>query len=80
MLGSLISKYNAKEQESNNAKEFYHSSRQISSKYKQSFEDYKVGDIVWAKMSKYPYWPSVICLDPESKIYIKGIVKCNHFR
>ncbi|XP_025406749.1 uncharacterized protein LOC112680773 isoform X2 [Sipha flava] len=33
--------------------------------------DYKIGDIVWARIGKYPFWPSVVCVDPTSNTYIK---------
>lgn len=38
----------------------------------QTDEDYQVGDIVWAKIGKYPFWPSIVCCDPDSKTYMKG--------
>ncbi|XP_025191298.1 histone-lysine N-methyltransferase NSD3-like isoform X2 [Melanaphis sacchari] len=34
--------------------------------------DFEVGDIVWAKIGKYPFWPSIVCIDPETNIHIKG--------
>lgn len=34
--------------------------------------DYKIGDIVWAKIGKYPFWPSIVCVDPKYNIYMKG--------
>ncbi|XP_050438298.1 histone-lysine N-methyltransferase NSD2-like isoform X2 [Adelges cooleyi] len=47
--------------------------------------DYKVGDVVWAKIGRYPYWPSVICLEPNSNKYYKQYSKlrkslCIHVR
>lgn len=33
--------------------------------------EYNVGDIVWVKMGKYPFWPSIVCYDPYSNTYIK---------
>jgi len=38
-------------------------------------KNFKVGDIIWAKIGKYPFWPSVICIDPQSKIFIKGTIQ-----
>lgn len=38
-------------------------------------ENYDIGDIVWAKIGKYPFWPSVVCFDPKSNIYSKGSSK-----
>lgn len=38
-------------------------------------ENYDIGDIVWAKIGKYPFWPSVVCFDPKSNIYFKGSSK-----
>ncbi|XP_029345149.1 histone-lysine N-methyltransferase NSD2 isoform X5 [Acyrthosiphon pisum] len=37
----------------------------------KQIEDYKIGDIVWAKIGKYPYWPSIICVDPTLNIHYK---------
>lgn len=39
---------------------------------KKTREELKVGDIVWAKLGKYPYWPSIISKDPTSKTHVKG--------
>lgn len=41
--------------------------------------DYKVGDIVWARIGKYPFWPSVVCIDPTSNTYISKIILYYHF-
>ncbi|VVC28087.1 Hypothetical protein CINCED_3A006750 [Cinara cedri] len=40
---------------------------------------YTIGDIVWAKIGKYPYWPSIVCSDPKSKNYLKGSLEKNKF-
>jgi len=34
--------------------------------------DFEIGDIVWAKIGRYPFWPSMVCVDPDTKIHIKG--------
>lgn len=35
--------------------------------------DFEIGDIVWAKIGKYPFWPSIVCIDPDTtNIYLKG--------
>lgn len=31
-----------------------------------------IGDIVWAKMGKYPIWPGIISSDPESNNFSKS--------
>lgn len=33
---------------------------------------YQIGDLVWAKIGKFPLWPSIVCMDPDSNTYIKG--------
>lgn len=43
-----------------------------SSKIVISVKDHEIGDIVWAKLGKFPFWPSIVCLDPKSKIFIKS--------
>lgn len=43
----------------------------------EEINDYKIGDIVWAKIGKYPFWPSIVCYDPKSKTFIKPSSK--HF-
>lgn len=32
-----------------------------SLKFQQCFENYKIGNLVWAKIWQYPYWPSIVC-------------------
>lgn len=32
---------------------------------------YIIGDIVWVKLGKYPFWPSIVCIDPESNTFVK---------
>lgn len=34
--------------------------------------DFIVGDLVWAKIGKYPVWPGIIISDPESNKIFKG--------
>jgi len=35
-------------------------------------KDFEIGDIVWAKLGRHPFWPSMVCIDPETNVYIKG--------
>lgn len=35
-------------------------------------EEIKLGDIVWAKIGKFPFWPSIVCIDPLSMTYVKS--------
>jgi len=35
-------------------------------------EEFEVGDIVWAKVGKFPYWPSIICNDPLTNVHVKS--------
>lgn len=37
--------------------------------------DFEIGDIVWAKIGRYPFWPSIVCMDPETNVYIKGSLR-----
>jgi len=37
--------------------------------------DFEIGDIVWAKIGRYPFWPSIVCIDPETNVYIKGSLR-----
>lgn len=32
---------------------------------------FSVGDIVWAKVSGYPWWPCMITTDPELKLHFR---------
>lgn len=43
----------------------------VASSNEQNY-DYQVGDIVWAKLGNYPLWPSIVCCDPDSNMYMKG--------
>lgn len=36
-------------------------------------DEYKVGDLLLAKIGKSPRWPSIICDDPVTKIHIRNI-------
>lgn len=33
---------------------------------------FSIGDIVWAKVGKYPVWPGIIISDPESNRFSKS--------
>ena len=33
--------------------------------------DYSVGDLIWAKVSGYPFWPCMVSVDPISGVYSK---------
>lgn len=35
----------------------------------KQIEDYRIGDILWTKIGKYPYWPSIVCTEPALNIY-----------
>lgn len=32
---------------------------------------FAVGDLIWAKMTGYPWWPCLVSIDPESGHYYK---------
>lgn len=32
---------------------------------------FAVGDLIWAKMTGYPWWPCMVSIDPESGNYYK---------
>lgn len=34
--------------------------------------NWKVGDVAWAKIGCYPYWPSIVTLEYGSSIYVKS--------
>ena len=33
--------------------------------------DYSVGDLIWAKVSGYPFWPCMVSVDPITAVYSK---------
>lgn len=33
--------------------------------------DWVIGDLAWARVSGYPFWPCIIVLDPEQRIFTK---------
>lgn len=37
---------------------------------------YQVGDLAWARMGTYPFWPSIITRDPANGIFVKK--KCKY--
>lgn len=45
----------------------------VSSLSNKLNKDFHVGDIVWAKIGKYPFWPSIVSIDPETNAYVKGL-------
>ncbi|VVC46251.1 Post-SET domain,AWS domain,PWWP domain,SET domain [Cinara cedri] len=42
-----------------------------SSQLMQQKQFFKIGDIMWAKIGKYPFWPCILCFDPYSNKFIK---------
>ncbi|XP_050534939.1 uncharacterized protein LOC126901982 isoform X2 [Daktulosphaira vitifoliae] len=46
-------------------------SGQFSDKNHLLLSNYCIGDIVWAKMGKYPVWPGIIVNDPDENIFFK---------
>ena len=32
---------------------------------------WKVGDIVWARLEGYPWWPCLVCNHPTSKTHVR---------
>jgi PWWP domain. len=41
--------------------------------------DWRVGDLAWARVSGYPFWPCMIALDPEKGIFTRVICKFTIF-
>jgi hypothetical protein len=39
--------------------------------------DWVIGDLAWARVSGYPFWPCMIVLDPERRIFTKTTGKCS---
>uniref|UniRef100_A0A3B3R460 Histone-lysine N-methyltransferase NSD3 n=1 Tax=Paramormyrops kingsleyae TaxID=1676925 RepID=A0A3B3R460_9TELE len=35
------------------------------------FKDHGVGDLVWAKVGTYPWWPCMVSRDPQSKVHTR---------
>ncbi|XP_022123425.2 histone-lysine N-methyltransferase, H3 lysine-36 specific [Pieris rapae] len=33
--------------------------------------EYQVGDLAWARMGSYPFWPSIVTREPSSNLFIK---------
>ena len=33
--------------------------------------EFQVGDLIWAKMGSYPWWPAMVSIDPETGGYSK---------
>ncbi|CAI9720918.1 mismatch repair Msh6 [Octopus vulgaris] len=47
------------------------SSKKTNEKNGESTPEFEVGDIVWSKLEGYPWWPSIVCNHPTSKVHIK---------
>lgn len=39
--------------------------------------DWVIGDLAWARVSGYPFWPCMIVLDPEQRIFTKTTGECS---
>ena len=39
--------------------------------------DWAIGDVAWARVSGYPFWPCTITLDPQRKIFTKINGECS---
>jgi hypothetical protein len=39
--------------------------------------DWVIGDLAWARVSGYPFWPCMIALDPEQRIFTKTTGECS---
>lgn len=46
---------------------------------KEEGTDLYVGDIIWAKISGYPWWPCMVTLDPQTGKYSKVDGKRKHY-
>jgi hypothetical protein len=38
--------------------------------------DWVIGDLAWARVTGYPFWPCMILLDPEQRIFTKTTGEC----
>uniref|UniRef100_A0A8C1V5A6 Histone-lysine N-methyltransferase NSD3 n=1 Tax=Cyprinus carpio TaxID=7962 RepID=A0A8C1V5A6_CYPCA len=36
-----------------------------------SCQEYEIGDLVWAKVGTYPWWPCMVSSDPQSSVHIR---------
>lgn len=36
----------------------------------QAKSPWSLGQLVWARMGSYPYWPSIVTLDPTTKSFV----------
>lgn len=39
--------------------------------------EYQVGDLAWARMGTYPFWPCIITREPQSNMFVKKKCKYN---
>jgi hypothetical protein len=39
--------------------------------------DWVIGDLSWARVSGYPFWPCMIALDPQQRIFTKTTGECS---
>ncbi|KAK7479072.1 hypothetical protein BaRGS_00029664 [Batillaria attramentaria] len=40
--------------------------------------EYVSGDVVWAKLTGYPWWPSLVCNHPTTKTHVRGSKSKKH--
>ena len=39
--------------------------------------DWEIGDLAWARVSGYPFWPCKITSDPQQRIFTKTTGECS---
>jgi len=44
----------------------------VSGTETQQHVQYSVGDVIWTKVSGYPWWPCMITTDPEFNMHFKS--------
>jgi hypothetical protein len=63
---------NVKEEVQSEVTDHTHKSSEMTvSKEKVPGCDWAVGDLAWAHVSGYPFWPCMITLDPHQRIFTK---------
>ncbi|KAJ6223683.1 hypothetical protein RDWZM_002228 [Blomia tropicalis] len=60
----------------NNVEHYYALDRPTLTTIPTKEGSYGVGDLIWAKMTGYPWWPCIISIDPETGNYCRISGKC----
>ena len=46
--------------------------------HRQMNSEWKLGDLLWTKISGHPWWPCIVTNDPKEKVFTK-VISCEYY-